>query len=320
MTNYKLPAVSTAQAPINIPGLTLIQKEDPPKRAPKSPKDKKAAPKALPPRPKIPTGPKAMIRNAKSRHQTPRAESLPKVPSPSSGGVPDPMPQYITQAYLNPKRLPQPRQILIVMDLNGTLLYRPNKRRPFHFVERPYAQAFLNYCIDTFYVAIWSSARPENVSKMVDKLLTPEQRERCLVVWGRDTFGLSNTDYNSKVQVYKRLTTVWMDPCVMSSHPLAQTGGRWDQTNTILVDDSLEKGRTEPFNILTLPEFAGLDTETPNVLPQVHDYINELAHQADISRFMRQSPFKLDPAYVLLPDPVEDQHQVQAQVGGVNAG
>lgn len=228
-----------------------------------------------------------------------RSSSPHKIPSKASGGVPDPTPQYIAQANLSPERLPQPRRILIIMDLNGTLLYRPNKRRPFDFVERPHAKTFMKYCLDAFHVAIWSSARPENVNKMVEQLLTPEQRERVLVVWGRDSFGLSEGDYNAKVQVYKRLTTVWTNPRVRAAHSQAHKGGLWNQTNTILVDDSLEKGRSEPFNTLTLPEFSGLTTEMPNVLPQVHDYLNELAYQADISRFVRQSPFKLDPAYVL---------------------
>lgn len=211
----------------------------------------------------------------------------------------------MAQAHLEPRRLAQPRRILIVMDLNGTLLHRPNKRRPFHFVERPHAKAFMSYCLDTFHVAIWSSARPDNVSKMVDQLLTPEQRERCLLVWGRDTFGLCKADYDTKVQVYKRLTSVWSDPRIMAAHPAVQTGGKWDQTNTILVDDSLEKARSEPFNLLQIPEFSGLSTEMPNVLPQVHDYLNNLAHEADISRFVCQSPFKLDPAYTLEQAPAK---------------
>ncbi|KAG4291127.1 hypothetical protein FPRO06_03013 [Fusarium proliferatum] len=296
MIGYKEPVVPNGSSfkPMNIPGLTLAQprQSNAPKNAPKGPKKKsKAAADA-----KIPKGPKAMIQAPPAQR---RSSSPHKIPSKASGGVPDPTPQYIAQANLSPERLPQPRRILIIMDLNGTLLYRPNKRRPFDFVERPHAKTFMKYCLDAFHVAIWSSARPENVNKMVEQLLTPEQRERVLVVWGRDSFGLSEGDYNAKVQVYKRLTTVWTNPRVRAAHSQAHKGGLWNQTNTILVDDSLEKGRSEPFNTLTLPEFSGLTTEMPNVLPQVHDYLNELAYQADISRFVRQSPFKLDPAYVL---------------------
>ncbi|KAK7416449.1 hypothetical protein QQZ08_012000 [Neonectria magnoliae] len=270
-------------APVAIPGLTLAQPPSAP-AATQPRRGTKAKSKAPPTQPK----------RSKNPHETP-----PAVPSTASGGVPNPTPQYLAQALLNPQEFPQPRRILIIIDLNGTLLHRPNKRRPFHFVERPHARAFLSYCLETFYVAIWSSARPENVSRMVAQLLTPEQVERCLLVWARDQFGLSPTDYDSKVQVYKRLTSVWSNPRVMSSHPAAEHGGRWDQTNTVLVDDSLEKARTEPFNLLQIPEFSGIETESPHVLPQVHDYLNALSHQADISRSIRLKPFRLDPSYSL---------------------
>lgn len=221
------------------------------------------------------------------------------VPSAASGGVPDPKQEYLLHALAPPSTLAAPRRILIVMDLNGTLLYRPQRHRPFHFVARPHADRFLRYCLDTFHLAIWSSARPENVNKMVSRLLTPEECERCLLIWARDQFGLSAEDYDTRVQCYKRLSLVWNDPRVAAAHPDAANGGRWDQSNTVLVDDSLEKGRTEPFNILALPEFSGLANETAEVLPQVHDYLNALSWQADVSRYMRQNPFKLDPKYSL---------------------
>ncbi|KAF4120205.1 CPDc [Geosmithia morbida] len=222
------------------------------------------------------------------------------VPSPSSGGVPDPTPGYIARALSPPSRLASPRPILVVMDLNGTLLHRPSRHRPFDFVERPHARRFLQYCVDTFHLAIWSSARPENVDKMVSQLLTPEQRGRCVVVWGRDRFGLSGDDYNSRVQCYKRLGRLWDDRDVRRSYPGdPDAGRRWDQTNTVLVDDSTEKGRSEPFNILALPEFSATSDESTQVLPQVHDYLNDLCWQSDISRHIRQNPFRLNPNYSL---------------------
>ncbi|KAF4963927.1 hypothetical protein FZEAL_10904 [Fusarium zealandicum] len=327
-------ADSAAPSAFRIPGLTMVQSSLVPDDATQSAKQKRG-PKSLPPRPKYtrprpvallssrtnpnlsrrtPTRDKSHSSLKTLKEKRPRAESPPKAPSPRSGGVPNPTPQYMAQAHLNPHRLPQPRRILIVMDLNGTLLYRPNKRRPFSFVQRPHAKAFMSYCLDTFYVAIWSSARPENVDKMVAQLLTPEQRERCLLIWGRDTFGLSKTDYVTKVQVYKRLSSVWSQPRVMTSHPSAPLGGRWDQSNTILVDDSQEKARTEPFNLIRIPEFSGLATEIADVLPQVHDYLNLLAHEADISRFARQSPFILDPAYTLPSDSGDAKSETHASL------
>jgi hypothetical protein len=113
-----------------------------------------------------------------------------------------------------------------------------------------------------------------------------------VAVWARDHFGLSPEDYNLKVQCYKRLTLVWASPEIQASHPDAASGARWDQSNTVLVDDSPEKARSEPFNFICVPEFAGNVHEQPAyILPQIHDYINTLASQADVSRFVRASPF-----------------------------
>jgi hypothetical protein len=214
-----------------------------------------------------------------------------EVPSLASGGVPNPTMQYITQSALAPTQLPYPRRILVVIDLNGTLLHRPNHRNSAQFVERPFARTFLDYCLKTFVVAIWSSAKPENVRRMVPQLLGPEDEQRLVAVWGRDTLGLSPADYNQRVQVYKRLDTVWRDPHVAASHPEAHLGAIWDQTNTVLIDDSREKGRSEPFNLIQLPEFTGDAQEPGFVLPQVHDYLNECSRQNDVSSYIKGNPF-----------------------------
>ncbi|CEJ81284.1 hypothetical protein VHEMI01422 [[Torrubiella] hemipterigena] len=234
--------------------------------------------------------------------KTSKGDNRPRQPpSAESGGVPEPTDQYLQQAYGPPRPIATPKKILVIMDLNGTLLYRPNKKQPFTFQERPHAKRFLRYCIDTFAVAIWSSARPINVHKMVERLLAPDLRTRCVVIWGRDKFGLSAEDYDGRTQCYKRLTKIWANPAVIESHPEIDYGMTWDQTNTILVDDSKEKARSEPFNLLQIPEFSGVMNEPTDVLPQVHDYLNTLCHQSDISRYVRESPFVLNTNYQIYP-------------------
>lgn len=286
-----------------IPGLHLLGDSHAP-QAPQQGSGASNESKSKGPKPRTSKGNKDLKPwQVRAQAKTQRKAVLPpdeKVyPSASSGGIPEPSAAYLQQSLCDPTRLPAPRRILVVMDLNGTLLHRPQKTRPSHFVARPHAANFLKYCLSTFHVAIWSSARPENVGKMVAKLLTPDQVKQCLVIWARDRFGLSHEDYNSKVQVYKRLDTVWQDERVATAHPDAANGGKWDQSNTVLVDDSLEKGRSEPFNILALPEFSGLANEKAEVLPQVHDYLNELSWQADISSYMRATRFALDAKYKL---------------------
>ncbi|TLD25441.1 hypothetical protein PspLS_05764 [Pyricularia sp. CBS 133598] len=212
-------------------------------------------------------------------------------PSAESGGVPNPTPEYLMLASEVPFRLESPKPILIVLDLNGTLLHRPSKN-PKAFVARPHALTFLNYLLSRFWVAVWSSAQPANVGAMIDNLIADKaQRDRLVAIWGRDRFGLSRHDYAQRVQVYKRLTRLWLDPQVAVSHPGFAQGERWDQSNTILVDDSVEKARSEPHNLVCVPEFVGNLRETPEVLPQVHDYLNELSFQTNVSSYMRATPF-----------------------------
>ncbi|KAI0157628.1 HAD-like domain-containing protein [Xylariaceae sp. FL1272] len=238
---------------------------------------------------------------SKARRERGRDAIVP--PSEASGGVPDPTPEYLALSSHPPFILPEPRNILVVFDLNGTLLQRPNRKRPTEFYLRPFAHEFLKYCIDHFTVAIWSSARPENVYQMANNFLTPEERSKVIAVWGRDRFGLTRSDYETRVQCYKRLTLLWDDPVVAASHPDAANGGKWSQYNTVLVDDSVEKGRAEPFNIIAIPEYDASNAEHTSVpgavLPQVHDYLNELSLQANISAYIREKPFAYDGGFKL---------------------
>lgn len=228
-------------------------------------------------------------------------QSRRNAPSEASGGIPDPTPAYLQCAASQPRTLPHPRKLLVVIDLNGTLLHRPNKRHPSRFVERPHARDFLAYCIDVFRVVIWSSAKRFNVASMANQLLTAEQRSRVVAIWARDKFGLTPEDFDSHTQCYKRLHVLWDDPVVAASHPDAAEKGaggknkRWSQADTVLIDDSLEKGRSEPHNLIEIPEFTSDNPEVADILPQVHDYINACASQENVSSFMRVTPFKAMP-------------------------
>jgi hypothetical protein len=213
-------------------------------------------------------------------------------PSAESGGVPDPTSAYLLRASFLPRGLSSPRHMLVIIDLNGTLLFRPSRKAPGQSISRPHAKEFLAYCAETFHVMIWSSARLDNVRKLVNSLLPQPLQKRIVAVWGRESFGLSSADFLLRVMCYKRLSRVWADEEIAKRHPHYDQGERWDQGNTVLIDDTLEKARSEPHNAVQLPEFGGDEHELPAVLPQVHDYINVLACQADISTYIRANPFR----------------------------
>lgn len=209
-------------------------------------------------------------------------------PSKESGGIPNPTQAYLQKAYAVNQSVQDPQHLLVVIDLNGTILFRPNRAQPTKFVARPHAIRFLEYCIETFHVVIWSSARPENVQSLVDAIVPPALKQKVLAVWARDKFNLTPKDYSLRVQCYKRLSTIWADPHISRTHPDSAKGARWDQTNTVLVDDSLEKGRSEPFNLIEIPEFSGDTNEQGEILPQVHDFLNYLSMHSNVSACLRE--------------------------------
>lgn len=234
-----------------------------------------------------------------------------KPPSKGSGGIPSPTAAYLAASLEPLQPLKEAQHLLVVIDLNGTLLFRPNKRNPTEFIARPNSERFLRYCIETFTVVIWSSARPANVQLMCNQILKNDLRSKVVAIWARDKFNLTPLDFDMRTMCYKRLTSLWNDPDIASTHPGFQFGARWDHTNTVLVDDSPEKGRSEPFNLIAIPEFAGDRLEKGGILPQVHDYINTLSMHSNVAAYMKARPFKAH-----LPEtppvPLVNASQIQA--------
>lgn len=212
-------------------------------------------------------------------------------PSKQSGGIPAPSHQYIriaTHPSHKSTTSPTLQPILIVLDLNGTLLFR-SKTSSIRL--RPYAEHLIHYLLSNFTVMIWSSARPHNVEKMCSKLFSPSDLTKLKGIWGRDRFGLTESDYNNRVQCYKRLTTVWDDNTI---NPPNQKF--WNQENTILIDDSAIKAASEPYNILQIPEYVGQD-EHPDTLKRVAEYLDLVKMQTNVCSYMRGNPFELGKNY-----------------------
>ncbi|KAH6903985.1 phosphoprotein phosphatase, partial [Coprinopsis sp. MPI-PUGE-AT-0042] len=153
---------------------------------------------------------------------------------------------------------PRSHRKLLVLDLNGTLVYRgphqrrnvyqqpPNVPRPLRTVHpRPYLASFRDYLfhprtkewLDTM---VWSSAQPHSVSDMVEKALGGA--DGLKVVWARDTLGLSKDAYFQKTQTTKDLEKPW------------QALGH-SAKSTFLLDDSPKKAHLQPWNHLCIREY-----------------------------------------------------------------
>ncbi|KAI4204382.1 MAG: hypothetical protein LQ350_001138 [Teloschistes chrysophthalmus] len=248
---------------------------------------------------KAPTQPQGRRTGSSSRapQQRPRDAFRPfnqaQVKPPAS---PIPDSSYLAQSATPARKLQNPQPLLLVLDLNGTLLYRP--RASSNYTPRPSLSLFLAHCVSSYSVLVWSSATPFNVTSICSKIFTPKQQDLLLGIWARDTLELNKGQYAAKVQVYKSLSRVWQDQRVQRAHPEFAKGGKWGQKNTLLLDDSALKASAQPHNAVVLPEFTRKAEEVQKdgteVLAQVVAYL-EMARMVDnMSSFVRDCSFRVD--------------------------
>ncbi|KAK6416397.1 hypothetical protein LTR95_017465, partial [Oleoguttula sp. CCFEE 5521] len=70
----------------------------------------------------------------------------------------------------------------------------------------------------------------------------------------------------------------------------------WDQFNTLLIDDSLEKAASEPHNLVQIREMVwNEDDQGIEILAQVAKYISKASNYRNVSAFVKENPFKHDP-------------------------
>ncbi|GJJ14309.1 hypothetical protein Clacol_008573 [Clathrus columnatus] len=173
------------------------------------------------------------------------------IPTPS---IPvEPSEIYLATSLKPSYRISQPSPKLLILDLNGTLLYRlppPSRRSSYQIYSdsspapsratylRPYFLSFRQYLFHAttrawLDVMVWSSAQPHSVKSML-KLCFPREGEnmetinaeteaevktvddRFFAVWARDTLGLSRADYSRKIQTIKNLEKVWTEFATIS--------------------------------------------------------------------------------------------------------
>ncbi|KAL5360895.1 NLI interacting factor-like phosphatase-domain-containing protein [Aspergillus floccosus] len=240
-----------------------------------------------------------------------RSSVPPEPPAP-----PAPTESYLTQSSQPPRKIPFPRPLLVILDLNGTLIYRKHRRMPPVFARRAGLDQFLDTLLQKYKVMIWSSSQPETVNAVCEKLFTGKQRAALVAEWGRDKFGLTKSQYRAKIQVYKTLSTVWASDDVQASYPSSRAtrkrqkgkngaaaaggGPHWDQTNTILIDDSKLKASSQPYNILEIPEFTnqpGIDEAA--IFPKVLQCLDALSRHDDVSKVLQQWSSQLTGTSVL---------------------
>ncbi|KFH72422.1 hypothetical protein MVEG_02713 [Podila verticillata NRRL 6337] len=229
-------------------------------------------------------------------------------------------PSYLAIASEKSRTLPERRKMLIVLDLNGTLFFRNKKvsGKP-TIVNRPYLLEFMRLLFTHFRVMIWSSSRRESVDAMLNRI--PKDFGKFDRIWSREHFDLHEVDFHRKVLTLKDLEKVWQE--IESEKEWAspaqleeQYAEDFDQTNTILVDDSKHKSQLQPYNCIPIADFDfhraenGTDIE----LLKVWQYLELASMQSNVSAFMREFPFSSNAE--ILKRPVEKMKRLLAESKG----
>uniref|UniRef100_A0A093VC84 Putative FCP1 likey domain-containing protein n=1 Tax=Talaromyces marneffei PM1 TaxID=1077442 RepID=A0A093VC84_TALMA len=217
--------------------------------------------------------------------------------------TPLPLTSYLEQAAKEPLDLHFMQPLLVILDLNGTLLYRKRKAFPPKFIRRPALDYFLERLTSRHMVMVWSSSRRDTVDAICDEIFSTVQKQK-----------LDPEQFNNKVQVYKVLEKVWADKNIQAKFPTKKSRAgkaafnslryapgldeqtemtgfmnkRWDQSNTVLIDDSTLKAAANPYNIIQVPEFTNVPNKNDQtVLKELLLKIRVLAKSNDVSRRLR---------------------------------
>lgn len=184
---------------------------------------------------------------------------------------PRPSSVYIDKCARSALTVKNGRQ-LIILDLNGTLISTKTRNNS----RRPHLDCLKKYLFEQFDVMVYSSAMRHNVSRYVDNTFSGKQKTQLKGVLAREDMDMSKKDFASKLTTYKNLNLIW-------SGNLS-----YDQSNTILIDDSKEKASYQPYNLLQLSTWN--NSEKDSMLIALIGVLDEIKKVENVSHYL--STFK----------------------------
>lgn len=122
--------------------------------------------------------------------------------------------------------------MLLVFDLNHVLLHRVPAS--LSFIVRPYAIEFIKNISNHFHLAVWTSGKRQNVSAMFESIFFDVE---TLFFWCQEKCRIMQVDPKASAVSSLKKSLIFHKPLclVWSEFP------EFDESNTLLIDDSPEK-------------------------------------------------------------------------------
>uniref|UniRef100_A0A7N1A405 Mitochondrial import inner membrane translocase subunit TIM50 n=1 Tax=Kalanchoe fedtschenkoi TaxID=63787 RepID=A0A7N1A405_KALFE len=201
-----------------------------------------------------------------------------------------------------PKQVASKRKKLLVLDINGLLAdivspiprdYRSDANIARRAIfKRPFCNEFLMFCFDTFEVGIWSSRTQKNVERVIDFLLG-DLKDQLLFCWDVTQCtptGFSSLENKYKTLMFKEIRKLW-EP---QDHGLPWEDGHFNESNTLLVDDSPYKALLNPSHTSIFPQSYSYQNRSDTSLGvggDIRSYLEELAAADHVQQHVEKHPF-----------------------------
>ncbi|PPD78985.1 hypothetical protein GOBAR_DD24076 [Gossypium barbadense] len=226
----------------------------------------------------------------------------------------------------------QLRKKLLVLDVNGLLadiIYRsPKNYKADAYIagraifKRPFCDDFLRFCFEKFEVGIWSSRNRRNLERVVDFLMG-DMKQKLLFCWkssNSEPFALCAIVYQDsshctttrfktlgnryKPLVFKELRKLWRK----SDPNLPWEKGYYNESNTLLIDDSPYKALLNPLGTAIFPHPFKFDMDDDSLGKMTSEiiyntikfrrcrgelrvYLERLALAENVQKFLELNPF-----------------------------
>ncbi|KAK2359568.1 putative FCP1 proteiny domain-containing protein [Trifolium repens] len=196
---------------------------------------------------------------------------------------------------------------LLVLDVNGILadvvsapfpkkIERDATIKNKALFKRPFCSEFLNFCFERFDVAVWSSRLQENVNRIVSCLMG-DLSQKLIFCWNISqctTTNINTLEDKCKKLVFKDLRKIWdkYDP------DLPWEKGYYNESNTLLLDDSPYKGLLNPPYNSVYPYSFDCQNQRDRALGpkgNLRKYLDRLATAEDMLKFVEQNPYGQKP-------------------------